>query len=108
MKMIKNKLRSRRGETLVETLVSITILGLSIGFMAMMVITSYNMTMEARNEDKVYSEELAAAEGLMQIEGSSATVKISKGDASAPVEIHVTINGTSEDGKALRSYSVAP
>lgn len=60
-KMI-GKLRSTRGETLAEILVSIVILGLSIGLMLTMIMTSTKITQNARKADNDLMTELNAAE----------------------------------------------
>lgn len=60
-KMI-GKLRSTRGETLAEILVSIVILGLSIGLMLTMIMTSTKITQNAREADTKLIGELNAAE----------------------------------------------
>lgn len=56
------KLRSRRGESLVEMLVSIAILGLSITLMLTMIMVSSRMTTRAREKDAEILEDLKYVE----------------------------------------------
>lgn len=113
MTILTEKLRSKRGETLVEMLVSIVILCLTVSLSAAMIMTSYNITRQARLEEEKYNLEMSNAEKLFGImsdgEAVTATVKISPKEAidtSETVSITVTLNGTTTDGNALRSYSL--
>lgn len=63
MKILK-KLKSRRGETLVEILVSMAILTLSICFMVTMVMLSARFDEQARAEDVKFKEALEAVENF--------------------------------------------
>ena len=91
-----SKLRSKRGETLVEMLVSIVLLGLSISIMSVMVATAYNMNMAAREADEKYYSDLSAAEAK---NNKVDTVKVSISDGTKTVDIKVDIFG----GDSLRS-----
>ncbi len=60
--MIK-RIKSRRGETLVEMLVSITILVLALSILSAMLAAAYNSENAAREADKAfYKKELSPAE----------------------------------------------
>lgn len=97
------KLRSKRGETLVEMLVSIVILGLSISIMTGMIAAAYSMNKAAREESDRYYNELSAAE--MQGDDDyigKGTVSISDGTNT----VHIDIDIFGGDGEnSLRSYS---
>lgn len=97
MTHIINKLRSGRGETLTEMLVSIVILGLSVSLMVTMIITSTRMTEQASDKDREYKDYLSTAE-KQEGEGVAGTVTIQKG-SDPPVEIDVKIYGDE-----LKSY----
>ena len=103
--MIK-KLRSTRGETLAEILVSIVILGLSIGLLLTMVMTSTKITQYARQADNDLMTELNAAEQQLNPYAPSddpypkVKIKLSDSDyVEVPVELYA-----SSDGSALISY----
>lgn len=108
MKIIE-KLRSRRGETLVELLVSMAILTLSICFMVTMVMLSARFDEQARDEDKTFKEELEAAEDFNAPPSGTAYVKFvlpagtpDPGLPPIPVKIY-----SSADGE-LKSYRISP
>ena len=61
--MIK-KLKSKRGETLIETLFSMLIAVLSMGILCMAVMTAANLNQETRQMDEKYSSELREVESL--------------------------------------------
>ncbi len=103
------KLRSRRGETLTEILVSLAILVLSISLLVTMIMSAGKITEEVKTQDKNYNEEASAAEraerGDILTDESPATVVISldgSTDSNFQVKIDVDICGK-EDG-TLRSY----
>ena len=98
------KLRSKRGETLVEMLVSIVLLGLSISIMAVMLTTAYKMNRAAREADGQYYVALSSAERQSEDDkiGNGGKVSISYG--TKKVEVSVDFYG----GDSLRSYSTAP
>ena len=104
MKRLTQKLRSRRGETLTEMLVSIVILGLSIAMMVTMIITSTHLAEQSTEKDKDYRDQLSAAE-KQEGEGKSGTVKITTTDDSTGVSIEVKVFGEDADG-SLKSYKV--
>ena len=58
------KLRQRKGETLVETLISMLIAVLSMGILSMATMTATNVNQEIRELDEKYSEELRQVESL--------------------------------------------
>lgn len=103
MKILK-KLKSRRGETLVELLVSMAILTLSICFMVTMVMLSARFDEQARAEDENFKEALNAVENF---EGThtSGTVKLSPKFAGASTQNVSVEVYSSTDGK-LKSYKL--
>ena len=102
MKKIARKLRSRRGETLTEMLVSIVILGLSIAMVATMIITSTKITERSTAKDREYQDQLSAAEA-QNGEATSGSVIIKK-DGEPDISIDVNIYG--DEGK-LKSYKIS-
>lgn len=113
MRILTEKLCSKRGETIAEMLVSIAVLSLAVSLTAAMIMTSYNITRQARLEEEKYNHEMSNAEKMIGIisngEEVTATVIISPKEAidtSETVSITVTLNGTTTDGNALRSYSL--
>lgn len=102
MNKIFRKLRSRRGETLTEMLVSIVILGLSIAMMVTMIITSTHLAEQSTKKDKDYRDQLSAAE-KQDGPGELGTVKITTNDDSTGVSIEVKVFGEDADG-SLKSY----
>lgn len=82
---MKKKIRSLRGETLTESLVSILIIALAAAMLATMVTTAVNINMRANEETAVMYEELTYAEtgdtgdsGTVIINGDSFPVKYYK------------------------------
>ena len=101
--MIFKKLRSNRGETMVEMLVSIALLVLAMSILAAALSSAYSITQASRNADKNYYEDLSAAE-RKEGSGTSGTVKISRSGGSE-VNISVEIYGNESDLGSLKSYS---
>lgn len=90
MTAIIKKLRSRRGETLVELLVSVAILALAITILAGMLATAYRLNEAARAGDNKMTDELKAAE-LLESGGSEVhegTVSIDGAGITVDVEIY--------------------
>lgn len=103
MKKIARKLRSRRGETLTEMLVSIVILGLSIAMMATMIITSTKITERSTAKDSEYRDQLSAAEA-QKTSSAKGNVTIEDSSGAKKVDIQVDIFG--DDGE-LKSYKIS-
>lgn len=108
MKKIARKLRSRRGETLTEMLVSIVILGLSIAMMATMIITSTKITERSTAKDSEYRDQLSAAEAQDDSESTPGKGKVTitdkNGVSTSSVTVNVNIYGG--DGE-LKSYKIS-
>lgn len=99
------KLRSKRGETLAEILVSIVLLGLSISILSAMLITAYNLNKAAKEADDTYYSELSAAEGQGEADRiGKGTVIIKEKDSLNAVEVEIDLFGV-EDENGLRSYA---
>jgi len=79
-----NKLNSRRGETLTETLVGILIVGLSSVVLAAMVTAASNMNATAIAGDKALYAAVTAAEKGTQIGSQEVTVEVTVGTSSTP------------------------
>lgn len=102
--MIFKKLRSNRGETMVEMLVSIALLVLAMSILAAALSSAYSITQASRNADEDYYEDLSAAELKKDGSGTSGTVKISRSGGS-DVDVPVEIYGNESDLGSLKSYS---
>ena len=102
---ITQKLRSKRGETLIEMLVSIVLLGLSVALMLTMVMTSTKITKITRTEDEKMMNELNFAEKQQQDAGVEKTVTITCTSGSSG-SVPVTVNLYSESDSDLISYSI--
>lgn len=104
MKMIQ-KLRSNRGETMVEMLVSMLILTLSICLLVTMIVVSYQFDRQARELDKTYKDELSAAENP---EGTGVDGKVILNPKNSlgvlPQEVAVKIYSKSDSD--LKSYKL--
>ena len=105
MKRIFKKLRSTRGETLAETLVSIAILGLSITLMLTMIATSAQITKKTRDKDQELVTELDAAEKQIVPFKENVTVTITgTGSTSGSAEVTVDLYADSTLDNPLISY----
>lgn len=96
------KLKSQRGETLVETMASIVIAALSVALLFTCVVTSVHLDHTAKRMDEAYYKALTAAETQAADEGHPAkngTVSIAGG--SAEMELDVTLYG----GEGMYSYA---
>ncbi len=103
------KLQSNRGETMVEMLVSMLILTLSICLLVTMIAVSYQFDRQARELDKTYKQDLAAAENFTDGTSTPGTIKLkldgfgaSGGEQTINVEIY------SKSGSDLKSYKLKP
>ena len=96
MERIRRKLKSVRGESLVELLASILIGGLSVSLLATLIITSVHMKKSVQERDKEYYESLKKAEAQKETNASTESVKVEvtiAGAASGSTEIPVTYYG---------------
>ena len=104
MTVLKRKLRSQRGETLVEVLASILIAALSVAMLLGGVAVSSNLGRQADTSDEYFYETLTAAENRQApvTEGVSASpvVKLTEGGTS--IDIPVQVYG----GEGLYSYAL--
>ena len=105
MTKLSKKLRSDRGETFVEMLVSMALLALAVSIMAGMMAAAYRLNSAAKIEDGRYQQELSAAENPQGEPVAKGTVVIRDiSGMSADVTIDVDLFGGSEEN-GLRSYS---
>lgn len=106
MKSIKQKLRSQRGETLVEVLASILIASLSVAMLLGGVTVSANLGRQADTTDAYFYETLTAAEGhqtpLTETDGVSRSPYIQLTEGGTTIDIPVQIYG----GEGLYSYAL--
>lgn len=93
------KLRSRRGETLVESLVSILIIALSSAMFATMVTTAVNINLKTETATAEFYEEFAAAEDT-NATPESATITLNGIGISGSVQVDLY----KADNGALASY----
>lgn len=95
---IFNKLRSRKGETLTETLVAVLLVGLASVVLASMISAASHMSAQALERDKDLYEEITAAEAQSGGQDGSVIIKIDGSDKN----FTVTYYGGEDQ---LRSYS---
>lgn len=106
MKMIQ-KLRSNRGETMVEMLVSMLILTLSICLLVTMIAVSYQFDRQARELDKAYKQDLAAAENFTDGFSTSGTIKLKlNGVGASGGEQTINVKIYSNADSDLKSYKL--
>ncbi len=106
MKMIQ-KLRSNRGETMVEMLVSMLILTLSICLLVTMIAVSYQFDRQARELDKAYKDELSAAENPGGTDVDGKVILNPKNFVGVPPQ-EVDVKIYSKSGSDLKSYKLKP
>lgn len=99
MTTLKTKLRSQRGETLVEVLAAILIASLSVAMLLGGVVVSANLSRQADTTDEYFYETLTAAEAR-QTPVANGTVELTEGGTS--IDIPVQIYG----GEGLYSYAL--
>lgn len=116
IKSALNKIKSQSGETLVEMLVSLAIMGLSVAMMVAMIITSTRITEQATEKDKKYRDQLSAAEvqstGVPDVSAAEETWNVNiessgggtTGTVNVPVEGYYYSDG-SVTGE-LKSYKL--
>ena len=99
------KLRSTRGETMVEMLVSITLLVLAMSILGAMLAAAYHSDEAARAMDQKLEDELSLAERHSDSDPSNSlngyAVITLNGGSSGSVEIPIKIHGADD---ALKSY----
>ena len=87
MNKIKQKLKQKKGETLVEALISMMIALLSMAFLCSSVMVATNINIANRNNDEKFSEQLKKAETMQ-------TPNVEAGnDASKVLEVSFQKNG---------------
>ena len=114
IKSALNKIKSQSGETLVEMLVSLAIMGLSVAMMVAMIITSTRITEQATEKDKKYRDQLSAAEvqsaGESDVTEEAWTVKIESSGGGTTNSVTVSVKGYyySDDSVTgeLKSYKL--
>lgn len=99
MKALNKKLRSQRGETLIEVLASILITTLSVALLLGGVAVSASLGRQADMSDQSFYEALTAAE-QRQTPIANQSVTVTEGGAS--VQIPVQVYG----GQGLYSYAL--
>lgn len=106
MKSIRTKLRSQKGETLVELLASILVASLSVGLLLGGVAASTNINKKAQRMDEDFYEALTKAESRQNLvtEGHTSHFSVKVAEGSKTVEIPVDVYG--EQG--LYAYALKP
>lgn len=99
MTVLKRKLRSQRGETLVEVLASILIAALSVAMLLGGVAVSSNLGRQADTSDEYFYETLTAAENR-QTPVKDGTIALTEGGTS--IDIPIQVYG----GEGLYSYAL--
>lgn len=111
---MKEKLKSERGESLVEILASVLIASLSVGLLVTMIMTSARMNDNAENSDREYYQSLSLAEAQldpMVKDGAPVTTKVTiqrmseGGQVGIPVEIDGAV---CFGGDGIYSYKITP
>lgn len=96
-----DKLKSQRGETLVETMASIIIAVLSVALLFTCVMAGAQIDRMAQDADVAYYADLTAAEMQMG-EGKSGKVTII---GSGTTEIPISLYGGAYGGEGMYSYA---
>lgn len=116
--MTRRKWKSRRGETLIETLVSLFISSLALTMLASMVLTSTNLLKKGMETMDAYTQEINYLNaplsgsnpepGKLTSGGATAKIKISSvsGGGGVTVEIPVQYVLLQELGETVISYTV--
>lgn len=104
MKAMKNKLKSQKGETLVELLAAILISALSVALLMSGVAASIQMIRKSDETDDRFYQALSAAENretpVAEGVGAAPQVKVREGEREVPLPVQVY--GTEE----LYSYGL--
>lgn len=107
MEQVRRKLKSARGESLVELLASTLIAGLSAALLATMIITSARMNDSVQKGDEDYYENLAHAEAqdepMTAVGGVSATGNI---EVSCTGYLNIQIPVKYYGGDGVLSYKI--
>ena len=117
--MTRRKWKSRRGETLIETLVSLFISSLALTMLASMVLTSTNLLKKGMETMDAYTQEINYLNaplsgsnpepGKLTSDGATAKIEISSvsgGGGVTDIEIPVQYVLLQELGKTVISYTV--
>ena len=94
-----NKLRSRKGETLTETLVAVLLVGLASVVLASMISAASHMSAQALERDTALYDEITVAEAQSSSQNGSVTVELG---GSSSQNFNVTYFGEEDQ---LHSYS---
>lgn len=103
---MKAKLRSSRGETLVETLAAILVLALSALLLANVTVSSARLNRSARKSDTAFRQELKTAETVPDTADGKVTVSDTTGGGKSRLGEYSVLYTRTEDGK-LTSYRAA-
>lgn len=105
---MRRKLRQKKGETLIEALVSLLIVLLSVGMISTCLLTATNINMQTKEADETYNQQLQHAEGLIEEEGYEAEevevqIKFQSGDNKT---VKVKLYGGKESSFAAYDYGI--
>lgn len=102
------KLRQKKGETLIETLVAMLVIVLSVALLCTCVMSAANINKQTREADEEFREELLAAENRT---GTSQTkqVQITSTSGNLGVKlVEVTVYGEAANDFISYDYEVSP
>lgn len=101
-----DKLQSRRGETLVETLAAILIVSLASVVLLTMAVTTVRVTRAAREADRAFQAEVEAAEAQRSAAGTgTVTVRVKGGPAYTYEVTRYRAAGGTGEAPPLTSYT---
>lgn len=101
MKNFRRKLKSKRGETLIEILVSIMIVALSAGMFAAMYNASMQIDRTARQQDELFYEAVGALEEMKDSEKTEKTQGQVQYHPATGDEQNVDVEVLTQDGLSV-------
>lgn len=102
------KIKQQKGETLIETLVSMLIVVLTVAFLCTCVMSATNINKQTQEADKKFREQLLAAESRTGT-ALSGQVRISSSSGNVGVTtLNVTIYGDAASDFISYDYEVSP
>ena len=104
MKAIANKLRSQRGESLVEVLAAVLICTLSVLLLAYASMAAGNINQAASEQDETYYKALNAAEARDTVAGSTTLTVSASGTGAAGAGV-VTVPVSLYGGEGVYSFA---
>lgn len=103
-----NKLKQQKGETLIETLVSMMIIVLTVAFLCTCVMSATNINKQTQDADKKYREELLAAESRSGTHEMRNVVVSFAGAGLGSQTVEVKVYGDADSDFISYDYEVSP